>query len=63
MSICRNRERLLALHAQLFEFFGFDVHNLAILFHNKIAVLFDGTLNESALCNAHTVINLLLQLC
>ena len=54
---------ILALHAQLFEIFGFDVYNLAILLHHKVAVLLDGALDESALCQAHTAIYLLLQLC
>ena len=53
---------LLNLHSQFFKFFGFDVHNLAFVFHNEVTILFDGALNQAALCKSHTVIDLLLKL-
>lgn len=52
----------LALHNQLLKFFGFDAHNLTLVFNHEVAILFDCALDESALCQAHTVVYLLLQL-
>ncbi len=51
----------LALCAEPFELFGFDVHNLSIFLHNEVAILSDGSLDESLLCESHATIYLLLQ--
>lgn len=53
---------LLNLHSQLFELFGFDAHNFALVFHYEVTILFYCALNQSALCQTHTVVYLLLKL-